>query len=820
MALPFDINLLSFYRQVGKDIPELPGLYIAEMPRRPARSRSSDRLILYLSLAGNDPLSSGKLEQLLAQLAHTYYRTSGSVTAALRTVAELLNHSLLERNVRSANSGRQSLGWLTQAVFRGEQFYLAQSGPVHAFLSIGGELQHLYDPQISGRGLGLSRTTPVRYFTASLQPGDTILLAAQPSPGWSAGSLTGLHAQPVESIRKRLLSQADLELNAALLQVRQGTGKIHWIQFKPAGEPLAPADPVRASESPNLQQPPAVNQNQMETLAAVELPAAVEQPEAPAPEVGPLAPSPDGGSTETIPTAAESFRTAAPSSAAAESLPARQGTGPVELRAGASISGSNPRVQVQNIPKAAPADAGNRVVTGPAPANAQTARPEAGVSSEDVVRTLKKAGQPFATTFSALVSAIRTLIVRMLPDESLFTIPSSAMALIAIAVPVVVVAVAGTVYVQRGVTAQYQAFMEQAKVAVAQAEAQTDPMTQRVVWDASLQLIDKAESYRSTEESRDLRLRAQNALDSLNLVKRLGFSAAITGGLPDNVSITQIVAGDEDLYLLDGNQGNVLRARATTSGKYELDNTFQCGPAAAGTTGVGPLIDIANPPPGKVQGAVVLGMDQAGTMLYCFTDRPPQPVTLTPPRTTASWGNLKGFSLDVDQDNLYVLDPSNSAVWIYWGGEAGQEPAFFFGDDVPNMADVIDIAVDKRDLYLLHADGSITMCTYSSMGVAPTRCSDPAIYVDARPGLEGKAFIPERPFTRVLTSLPPDPSLFLLEPQEQAVYHFSLRTLTFHRRFEPQARYSTRPVTAFAVEPLRRILYVAMGNNIYQATMP
>src|SRR5690606_6303961 len=178
MALPFDINLLSFYRQVGKDIPELPGLYIAEMPRRPARSRSSDRLILYLSLAGNDPLSSGKLEQLLAQLAHTYYRTSGSVTAALRTVAELLNHSLLERNVRSANSGRQSLGWLTQAVFRGEQFYLAQSGPVHAFLSTGGELQHLYDPQISGRGLGLSRTTPVRYFTASLQPGDTILLAA------------------------------------------------------------------------------------------------------------------------------------------------------------------------------------------------------------------------------------------------------------------------------------------------------------------------------------------------------------------------------------------------------------------------------------------------------------------------------------------------------------------------------------------------------------------------------------------------------------------------------------------------------------------
>jgi hypothetical protein len=80
------------------------------------------------------------------------------------------------------------------------------------------------------------------------------------------------------------------------------------------------------------------------------------------------------------------------------------------------------------------------------------------------------------------------------------------------------------------------------------------------------------------------------------------------------------------------------------------------------------------------------------------------------------------------------------------------------------MEDVIDLAVDKSDLYLLHEDGHVTLCTFSELGVSPTRCTDPFPYVDSRPGREGLILIPDSPFTQIHATQPPDPSLYLLEP--------------------------------------------------------
>ncbi len=237
-----DIHLLPLVREAGKDLAELPGLYLAEPPRRTARGRDQDRLLLYLSLTGNAPLSPGKLQQILERLAQTYYKQSGSVTAALRTVADTLNQFLLDRNVRNASTGRQATGWLTLVTLRGSQMYMAQSGPVHAFIVNAQQVQHLYDPQLTGRGLGLSRTTPIRYVQASLQAGDAMLLAVNPVPAWNAGTLSGAHGQSLESLRRRLVSRNDLELNAVLVQFRPGAGKVRWSSVRPAPLPdVAPA---------------------------------------------------------------------------------------------------------------------------------------------------------------------------------------------------------------------------------------------------------------------------------------------------------------------------------------------------------------------------------------------------------------------------------------------------------------------------------------------------------------------------------------------------------------------------------------------------
>ena len=76
------------------------------------------------------------------------------------------------------------------------------------------------------------------------------------------------------------------------------------------------------------------------------------------------------------------------------------------------------------------------------------------------------------------------------------------------------------------------------------------------------------------------------------------------------------------------------------------------------------------------------------------------------------------------------------------------------------------------------------------------------------------------PFTQILVTPPPDPSLFLLEPRSHAIYHFSLRNLAFQRQYMPEQMLSTRDATAFAVDNIQRILLLATGNEVFYAAMP
>ena len=53
-------------------------------------------------MEGNAVLTQELQDQLLKRLAETYYKTPGSVTAAMRNVIESLNQYLLDRNLRPA----------------------------------------------------------------------------------------------------------------------------------------------------------------------------------------------------------------------------------------------------------------------------------------------------------------------------------------------------------------------------------------------------------------------------------------------------------------------------------------------------------------------------------------------------------------------------------------------------------------------------------------------------------------------------------------------------------------------------------------------
>jgi hypothetical protein len=233
MTTSLDLVLLPMVRHAGKDRPKLPGLYIAKPPRRVARSRSSDRLFIYLSMEGNAPLSPKELDKLLAYMAELYYQTTGSSTAGMRSVAETLNELLLKRNLNSVSRGRQAIGMLALGVIRFRHLYLLQSGPSHAYIITVEGTRQLYDPASAGRGLGLSRATTLRFHQAELNPGDVLIVSPNPPMTWNTTTLRNMHGLSIGDLYRRLQRRAAGDLEAVLLLTKPGKGDLRLITPKP-----------------------------------------------------------------------------------------------------------------------------------------------------------------------------------------------------------------------------------------------------------------------------------------------------------------------------------------------------------------------------------------------------------------------------------------------------------------------------------------------------------------------------------------------------------------------------------------------------------
>jgi hypothetical protein len=389
------------------------------------------------------------------------------------------------------------------------------------------------------------------------------------------------------------------------------------------------------------------------------------------------------------------------------------------------------------------------------------------------------------------------------------------MAGIAILVPLVLVLIAGGIYLRRGREQQYQIYYQQAQVTALQTVDLQDPAALRAAWETTLFYLDQAEAYRLTMESRTLRSQAQRALDELDGIERLDFQPAIAGGLGSNARITRMVATQEALFLLDASQGRVLRAWRTGKG-YEIDPAFRCNPGQYGQLYVDQLIDLAAMPPGNEMQLDVVAMDGKGNLLYCSSQEPALAASLSPPET--NW--KKPIALTVDINELYILDPQANAVWIYGseGDTFGGVPRLYFSEQVPPMEDVIDLAVYQNELYLLHADGHISNCTYSLLAGVPTTCTDPLTYTDPRPGREDAPIILDAVFSRMQFTAPPDPSLYLLEPESRAIYHFSAR-LNFQRQYRSLNPLPKGLATGFTIGP-NRAVFLALGGQVFFASLP
>ena len=786
----------------------MSGLLAVAPPRKTARGREKDSLILYLMLTGNATFSPAELVQLNSNAAGAFYQSSGSLTSAMRKAAETINTALLERNLSTTGRGQYALAFLVIASVRENQCTLLLCGPTHVVWVTEGQSRHIHDAALSGKGLGSSQSIQTYLSQVELHSHDLLVLCGKFPRDWEADLL---NERPPASLdagyRKLTFTKGDL--HAALVQAQSGNGTITVLrpdlnalhrssdQLEPVSVnevPIALQDDFKPLIREYPEEPPTsespITEEQLDALA--DFAAHIVQPSAyaipPQPET--MIPAPEE-EVQNMPSVPRGFPSSIPR------------TKPLELK-----------VELEEVIP---------TTQEPDPALIKPERPSAhAAAARQMAKAMVGGIQSGRRVNERVQKVLGKFIPRLLPTMSSkkpLVVPTYAMVFIAVVIPVLVVTVATVMYLRFGQSIQYDELYRQALNARAQAEGATEPVRQRDEWQNVLSFLDKADEIRETDESRLLRSEAQAKLDILMGVVRLEFNPSFTGGLGTSTQISRMAASESDLYMLDAERGNILHA-SFTGRSLQLDSTFNCQPGTYAGYQVGTMVDLLALPKVNAVGATVLGIDPNGNLLYCSPGQVPQAIPL-PDLPNTNWGRITAFVLD--NGNLYVLDATSRAVWVFVGKDSTfvDAPYFYFSNQIPNIDNAIDLAVSGDDLYLLHADGHLSTCTFSRISETPTRCTDPATYNDAFPAHLGLDLFAQAHFTQMALTNPPNPVVLLLDSEHQSVYRFTPRSLELQNQVSGYAGkanpFQRGPVGAMAVSP-NYVLYLAIGNQIYFAT--
>lgn len=772
-----DLFLYLINLEDGHELPHLPGHLVSNAPRRVSRNRAGDILSALLTPASRGLIPEEDLQELLLRLAGEYFASVGSVTNGIRTAVEIIN-DLLFNSAWLSESADQSAGTLNLAILHANSLFIAHVGATHSILFSRERVVDMYDPpvhaadtlqpEISGitqgtvSGLGATRTSQPRFYQQEIKSGDLLIQCAKPPSFWSENELKGSANLAVDGLRRRLLLHPPLELYAALMQFSNGKGEIHRL------EPRKPERQAQISFEDNVLSP--------EGEDALDL------------------------DSENLPLARPAVR---PPIRFAENLPLPG----VE-------NGTLPRpASEEGLPSDHSAEEIREKMVLPLPdlslAAWQERADRLGAFFETLPDRIKMVFKSSRPKFNP------GALVRTGPSGSF---PAATLLFIAVAVPVLVVAIATTIYFRSGKSEQRQAYLLAAQQTALQAAGEMDAARQRELWDQSLHWVIKAEEFGQTDDTRYLYRQALSAIDTLDGVVRLPMQLAVATGLPAGIEVTRIAASSEDVFLLNGRGGNIIRLTLTDLG-FQVDPKFICGPGPSGAKTIGPLIDMVVLPPENQFGASLLAIDRSGNLLYCMPGKSPLVNTLTPP--DLGWGKITAIAYA--NSTLYILDPPSKAVQRFGGSDYafGGSPHLFFDEQIPKLDDVIDLTVYQDDLYLLHKSGQTTVCTYSAFEFSPTRCSDPAPYGKAGSKEEVASF-PDANFTQFLSTQPPDPSLFFLDDAGTSVYHFSLR-LNLQNRYRFDAfQDSPRPENPLSAVDFatNRVLFLAFQDKVYYATIP
>ena len=797
----YEINLFPLKLHQGQQEITSTGFTASAPPRRAARSRSEDILIVSLSFGDDAHVDKGTFNSWVENLVHSFFKTSGSVTSAMRFVIDSLNLTLMEDNLKSVRSGGTLVGALNLAALHRRNLYIAQSGQTHAFTLTEGGLAHYYDTGGTDRGLGLSRSANIRYYQAGIGGGCYFFAASSPPETWTEELLFAGGFPKLEQLRRRLLNQAPLEFRLDLAEIRPGEGKIRT--QKPSSIPTAIETPSDQLPDDTAAEPDAVSgKEEEESFETREIKSEssilVNQfKEEPAESVSAVIE--DAHQLEE-----QQEKDETPEDA---TLSEHKVSGEDRRQQGEEVEKLREKQQRKKQDKSAKR---KRLFAKPEKVKERSMK---GLSA--VLSGWRSFQEKVGTFFKDLIGGWAPKNAHGVPQLSKGTL-----LLIAIIVPLVMVGIAAGVYFSRGRASQYAYYFEQAQGSATTAMALNDPNQSRDAWNQTLSYLDQAEAYKETDQIIALREQARDALDVLDGAVRVAYQPAIIGQLYSEINITNIISYGPDLYLLDSAGGRIIHAERGSQG-YQIDPDFVCAEGNYSGGRIDLLVDMVSLPINNPYQAHILAVDAMGNVAYCAPGQ--NPIIQTLPSPGGGEGTITHIAYD--SNYLYVLNPANRTVMVYrpTNGQFLEVPTDFFENvditDLPDLGMVVDMAVNGPELYLLQGNGNLIDCTSRGVAGVPVTCENPVSYVDGRPGKEEERFsMPDSTYSAILYTTPPDPSISILDAQNADIYRFSLRFRLYERLRPEMGNFEVEAAnaTAFTIG-IDQMAFIAFGHQVFYA---
>jgi hypothetical protein len=238
---------------------------------------------------------------------------------------------------------------------------------------------------------------------------------------------------------------------------------------------------------------------------------------------------------------------------------------------------------------------------------------------------------------------------------------------------------------------RFIALIEDARSSNARAQATDEPALRRQLLNAAQSSLADAEKIHD-DSGELLALQADvtaaiGVLDAVYEVREFTPVSDIAQQVTGALSITRTLIGGQNAYLLDAEDGRVLRVPLDGAGAPET--VLQAGD----TNFVTPARPVS----------IAWAQESASLIIVdenrqAFAYAPGRAVAPLIVRDAADWGSLDGVA--ASNANLYVLDVGGNQVWRYLPGQSGFDSERAPLLDAPVLADVTEIAV-AADVYML-----------------------------------------------------------------------------------------------------------------------